>query len=141
LFACNLDRLDLNKIVKREQNESLECRPWGLLRTLFHVAMHELGKDWVENSFRQTMSVRTWLAYTCVCILKWISSNLPAVQDIPVDSIRFFAAMVFLSTAMVFLSLSAKSNVEKNLRVRIHSLVVLSGILLKVSLTCKRSSS
>jgi hypothetical protein len=41
------------------------------------------------------------------------SRNLPVVQDIPVESICFFAAMVFLSTAMVFLSLSASSNVEK----------------------------
>ena len=48
--------------------------------------------------------------------------EFPALK-VPIDNTHLFV--------MRLLSISASSNVDKELRIRIHSLVVLSGILMK----------
>jgi hypothetical protein len=157
-----LDSFDLGEIVTLAKVWNFDLE---VVRTLFLVAMYELGKDRVVDELvtkasflidgnhfveqgvhiaclrlnvflsgarMQNSSLRNAVGILDAELCEWIKQQAantkthnehPVVQDIPIESTHLFA--------MRLLSISASSNVEKSLRVRIHSLVVISGILVK----------
>ena len=134
------------------------------VRTIFLLAMYELGKDqmvdelvtkasflidgkyFVEggvsiacvrlnrilsNGRTNSSSIRNAIGVLDAELCEWIkqrASNTISLVELPVLDISIKSTHLFV---MRQLSISVSSSVEKELRVRIHSLVVLSGILMK----------
>ena len=134
------------------------------VRTIFLIAMYELGKDQIvdelvtkasflidgqyfvergvsiacvrlngilNNGSIKSSKIRNAIGVLDAELCEWIKQRAsksislvasPAL-DVPIESTHLFF--------MRQLSISVSSNVDKELRIRIHSLVVLSGILMK----------
>jgi hypothetical protein len=156
-----LDMFDLGEI-------EILARVWNFdlneVRTIFLLAMYELGKDclvdelltkatfqidvhrfvedgvniscqrlnvFLSGSRMHSSSMRNVLGLLDADLCEWIKQRamdaVPMVAE-PELIVAIGSTNVFL---LRLLSLSASSNVETSLRVRIHSLVVMSGILAK----------
>jgi hypothetical protein len=134
------------------------------IRTLFLLAMYELGKDdavdelvtkasfLIDGSYfvekgvsvaclrlnvflnggrKHSANLRNIIGVLDAELCEWIkqrATNAKSLVDKPILDLAIESTHLFV---MRLLSVSASSNVDKNLRVKIHSLVVLSGILVK----------
>jgi hypothetical protein len=157
----SLDSFDLGEIVTLAKVWNFDLQ---VIRTLFLLAMYELGKDTfvdelvTKSSFQidgkqfveegvsiaclrlsmflggirmRTPSLRNIVGILDAELCEWVkqvASNKKTLLDNPVLDVAIENTHLFV---MRLLSISASFNVDKALRVRIHSLLVLSGILVK----------
>ena len=156
-----LDSFDLGEIMTL-------AKVWNFnpasVRTIFLLAMYELGKDKIVDELvtkasflidgiyfveggvsiacvrlngilnegrMKSSSIRNAIGVLDAELCEWIkqrASRTTSLVDFPIMDIPIEGTHLF---TMRLLSISASSNVDKELRIRIHALVVLSGILMK----------
>jgi hypothetical protein len=160
-FGPPLDSFDLGEIITLAKVWRFNL---ATVRTLFLIAMYELGKDHVVDELvtkasflidgtffaeegvsvaclrlniilnggrKNSASMRNTIGVLDAELCEWIkqrATKASSLVDQPILDVAIENTHIFI---MRLLSVSASSNVDKTLRVKIHSLVVLSGILVK----------